>query len=156
MSVAVVRSRALAGLAAPPVSVEVHLGGGLPAVNLVGLPETEVREARDRVRAALQNANFDFPSRKVTVNLAPADLPKDSSRFDLPIAIGVLCAAGLLPPKALDQVELVMAIEDEFGIEIDDDTAENRLTSPQAVLEYVAGIKNVPIPAATGENGTSA
>ena len=79
MSVAVVRSRALAGLAAPPVEVEVHIAGGLPGVNLVGLPETEVREARDRVRAALQNANFEFPARKVTVNLAPADLPTGCS-----------------------------------------------------------------------------
>ncbi len=105
MSVAVVRSRALAGLAAPPVSVEVHLGGGLPAVNLVGLPETEVREARDRVRAALQNANFDFPSRKVTVNLAPADLPKESGRFDLPIALGILAASGQIPTTALDRHE---------------------------------------------------
>jgi magnesium chelatase family protein len=105
MSVAVVRSRALAGLAAPPVSVEVHLGGGLPAVNLVGLPETEVREARDRVRAALQNANFDFPSRKVTVNLAPADLPKESGRFDLPIALGILAASGQIPAAALERHE---------------------------------------------------
>ncbi|MFO1307619.1 MAG: YifB family Mg chelatase-like AAA ATPase [Burkholderiales bacterium] len=105
MSVAVVRSRALAGLAAPPVSVEVHLGGGLPAVNVVGLPETEVREARDRVRAALQNANFDFPSRKVTVNLAPADLPKESGRFDLPIALGILAASGQVPAAALDRHE---------------------------------------------------
>ena len=105
MSVAVVRSRALAGLAAPPVSVEVHLGGGLPAVNLVGLPETEVREARDRVRAALQNANFDFPSRKVTVTLAPADLPKESGRFDLPIALGILAASGQIPAAALERHE---------------------------------------------------
>jgi len=105
MSVAVVRSRALAGLAAPPVSVEVHLGGGLPAVNIIGLPETEVREARDRVRAALQNANFDFPSRKVTVNLAPADLPKESGRFDLPIALGILAASGQIPSTALDRHE---------------------------------------------------
>ena len=105
MSVAVVRSRALAGLAAPPVSVEVYLGGGLPAVNIVGLPETEVREARDRVRAALQNANFDFPARKVTVNLAPADLPKESGRFDLPIALGILAASGQIPSAALDRYE---------------------------------------------------
>jgi magnesium chelatase family protein len=105
MSVAVVRSRALAGLAAPPVNVEVYLGGGLPAVNIVGLPETEVREARDRVRAALQNANFDFPARKVTVNLAPADLPKESGRFDLPIALGILAASGQIPSAALDRHE---------------------------------------------------
>ena len=105
MSLAVVRSRALAGIAAPPVSVEVHLGGGLPAFNLVGLPETEVREARDRVRAALQNANFEFPASKVTVNLAPADLPKESGRFDLPIALGILAASGQVPGRALDRHE---------------------------------------------------
>jgi magnesium chelatase family protein len=105
MGVAVVRSRALAGLAAPPVSVEVHLAGGLPGVNLVGLPETEVREARDRVRAALQNANFEFPARRITVNLAPADLPKESGRFDLPIAVGILVASGQVAATALDRHE---------------------------------------------------
>src|SRR5213075_353919 len=99
MAVAVVRSRALAGVHAPVVSVEVHLAGGLPGVRLVGLPEAEVREARDRVRAALQNAQFEFPARKVTVNLAPADLPKESGRFDLPIALGVLAATGQLPSE---------------------------------------------------------
>ncbi len=105
MPVAVVHSRALAGLAAPRVDVEVHLAGGLPAFNLVGLPEAEVREARDRVRAALQNARFEFPARKITVNLAPADLPKESGRFDLPIAIGILVATGQLPADALEAHE---------------------------------------------------
>jgi magnesium chelatase family protein len=101
MSLAVVHSRALAGLDAPPVAVEVHLAGGLPAFSLVGLPDTEVKESRERVRAALQNAQFDFPARKITVNLAPADLPKESGRFDLPIAIGILAATGQLPAAAL-------------------------------------------------------
>jgi len=105
MAVAVVRSRALAGVHAPVVSVEVHLAGGLPGVRLVGLPEAEVREARDRVRAALQNAQFEFPARKVTVNLAPADLPKESGRFDLPIALGILAATGQIPAAALAQYE---------------------------------------------------
>ena len=90
MTLAVVHSRALAGMHAPPVTVEVHLANGLPSFAIVGLPEAEVREARDRVRAALQNAGFDFPARHITVNLAPADLPKESGRFDLPIAIGIL------------------------------------------------------------------
>ena len=101
MSLAVVLSRGLAGLDAPLVTVEVHLAGGLPAFNLVGLPDTEVRESRDRVRAALQNAQFEFPARKITVNLAPADLPKESGRFDLPIAIGVLAATKQIPDGAL-------------------------------------------------------
>ena len=105
MAVAVVRSRALAGVQAPVVTVEVHLAGGLPGVRLVGLPEAEVREARDRVRAALQNAQFEFPARKVTVNLAPADLPKESGRFDLPIALGILAATGQIPAAALDPYE---------------------------------------------------
>lgn len=105
MSLAVVLSRGLAGLDAPLVTVEVHLGNGLPAFNLVGLPETEVKEARDRVRAALQNAGFEFPVRKITVNLAPADLPKESGRFDLPIALGVLAASGQLPLQAFEHCE---------------------------------------------------
>ena len=101
MSVATVASRALAGIDAPEVSVEVHLGPGLPAFHIVGLPDTEVREARDRVRAALNHAHFEFPARRITVNLAPAELPKDSSRFDLPIALGILAASGQLDPQAL-------------------------------------------------------
>src|SRR5512144_984449 len=105
MALAVLHSRALAGVHAPPVTVEVHLAGRLPAFNLVGLPDTEVREARERVRAALQNSRFEFPARKITVNLAPADLPKESGRFDLPIAIGILAASGQLPVAVLATVE---------------------------------------------------
>jgi magnesium chelatase family protein len=105
VSLAVVISRALSGLDAPLVTVEVHLAGGLPAFNLVGLPDTEVKESRDRVRAALQNAQFEFPARKITVNLAPADLPKESGRFDLPIAIGILAATQQIPANALASYE---------------------------------------------------
>jgi magnesium chelatase family protein len=105
VSVAVVRSRALVGVSAPPVSVEVHLANGLPNFHLVGLPDTEVREARDRVRAALQNAGFEFPARRVTVNLAPADLPKESGRFDLPIALGILAATEQIPTPPLERYE---------------------------------------------------
>src|SRR5258708_33319882 len=101
MAVAVLHSRALSGFDAPPVTVEVHLAGGLPAFHLVGLHDTEVKESRERVRAALQNAQFDFPARRVTVNLAPADLPKDSGRFDLPIALGVLAATGQIESARL-------------------------------------------------------
>src|SRR5256714_1332776 len=102
MSVATVASRALSGVQAPEVTVEVHLGPGLPAFHIVGLPDAEVREARDRVRAALNHAHFEFPARRITVNLAPAELPKDSSRFDLPIALGILAASGQLEPQALE------------------------------------------------------
>jgi magnesium chelatase family protein len=105
MSLAVVYSRALAGMDAPQVTVEVHLGNGLPSFTIVGLPEAEVKEAKDRVRAALQNARFEFPARRITVNLAPAELPKDSSRFDLPIALGILAASGQLAPEALGEFE---------------------------------------------------
>jgi len=105
MTVATVASRALAGIDAPEVTVEVHLGPGLPAFHIVGLPDTEVREARDRVRAALNHARFEFPARRITVNLAPAELPKDSSRFDLPIALGILAASGQLMPEALEGME---------------------------------------------------
>lgn len=106
MGLAITRSRALRGLSALPVRVETHLANGLPTFTIVGLPAATVRESRDRVRAAIIESGFEFPSRRITVNLAPADLPKDSSRFDLPIAVGILCAAGLLPPPVLDRVEL--------------------------------------------------
>jgi magnesium chelatase family protein len=105
MTVATVASRALSGVQAPEVTVEVHLGPGLPAFHIVGLPDAEVREARDRVRAALNHAHFEFPARRITVNLAPAELPKDSSRFDLPIALGILAASGQLELQALDGQE---------------------------------------------------
>src|ERR1700741_3138590 len=101
MTVATVASRALAGVEAPEVTVEVHLGPGLPSFHIVGLPDAEVREARDRVRAALNHTHFEFPARRITVNLAPAELPKDSSRFDLPIALGILAASGQLEPEKL-------------------------------------------------------
>ena len=105
MKVAVVLSRGLAGLEAPLVRVEAHLGNGLPAFHIVGLPDTEVKESRERVRSALQTSCFEFPQRRITVNLAPADLPKESGRFDLPIAIGILAADGQLPLAALEGLE---------------------------------------------------
>lgn len=105
MAVAVVTSRALAGMHAPEVIVEAHLANGLPAFTLVGLPETEVKEARDRVRAAIQNARYEFPARRITVNLAPADLPKESGRFDLPIALAILAASGQIPGDKLKHAE---------------------------------------------------
>src|SRR3954470_6817200 len=95
MSLSLVQSRALVGLQAAAVTVEVHLANGLPSFFLVGLADTEVKEARERVRSALLNSGLEFPhNKRITVNLAPADLPKDSGRFDLPIAVGVLAASG--------------------------------------------------------------
>ena len=107
MSLSLVRSRTLLGLQARPVTVEVHLANGLPSFTLVGLAETEVKEARERVRSAIQNSGLEFPGNKrITVNLAPADLPKDSGRLDLPIALGILVASGQLqPPSDLETTE---------------------------------------------------
>ncbi|GAA3709135.1 YifB family Mg chelatase-like AAA ATPase [Oceanisphaera sediminis] len=107
MSLAVVFARASLGVVAPLVTVEAHLANGLPAFNIVGLPETTVKEARDRVRSALLNAGFEFPARRITVNLAPADLPKDGGRFDLPIAMAILAASGQIPTTSLEQLEFL-------------------------------------------------
>lgn len=105
MTLSIVRTRAGLGLEAPEVLVEVHLANGLPGITLVGLPETAVRESRERVRSALVNAGFDFPLRRITLNLAPADLPKEGGRFDLPIALGILVASGQIPAAALAETE---------------------------------------------------
>ncbi len=106
MALAIVTTRAGLGLEAPEVMVEVHLSNGLPGLTLVGLPETAVRESRERVRSALLNAGFDFPTtRRITVNLAPADLPKEGGRFDLPIALGILVASEQIPLSALEGLE---------------------------------------------------
>ncbi len=105
MSLAVLYSRALAGMQAPLVTVETHIANGLPSFNIVGLADTEVKESKDRVRAALQNAQFKIPAQRITINLAPADLPKESGRFDLPIALGILAATGQIPKDKLDQYE---------------------------------------------------
>jgi magnesium chelatase family protein len=107
MGLSLVHSRARAGARAPAVQVEVHVGGGLPRMSVVGLPSGAVCEAKDRVRAAIHCAQFDFPDGRTTVNLAPADLPKSGGRFDLPIALGVLAASGQLPLDALRDVEFV-------------------------------------------------
>ncbi len=107
MSLAIVYSRAMVGMSAPLVTVEVHIGGGLPNMHIVGLPETAVRESKDRVRSAISNAGFQFPGHRITINLAPADLPKEGGRFDLPIAIGVLAASGQLMAANLQDYEFV-------------------------------------------------
>ncbi|MCL1635897.1 YifB family Mg chelatase-like AAA ATPase [Luteimonas sp. SX5] len=140
MTLALVHSRARAGVAAPAVKVEVHLGGGVPRMSIVGLPEAAVREAKDRVRAAIQCAQFEFPARVITVNLAPADLPKDGGRFDLPIAIGILAASGQVPRDALDQYEFL----GELGL-----TGELRVIDgvlPAALAAAAAGRKLIVPP----------
>ncbi len=107
MSLAIVHTRARLGIDAPAVTVEVHLSNGLPSLSIVGLPETAVKESKDRVRSALINSQFEFPSRRITINLAPADLPKDGSRFDLAIAMGILAASGQVPEASLKKVEFI-------------------------------------------------
>lgn len=107
MALAQVLSRACVGVEAPLITVEVHLAGGLPCTSIVGMPETAVREARERVRAALQNSGFDYPVSRVTISLAPAELPKDGGGFDLPIALGILGAAGQIPAAALQDREFL-------------------------------------------------
>ena len=143
MNLALVHSRARSGVRAPAVRVEVYLAGGLPAMSIVGLPEAAVREAKDRVRAAIQCAQFEFPARRITVNLAPADLPKDGGRFDLAIALGILAASGQIPLDALHEYEFL----GELGL-----TGELRAVDgvlPAALATAAAGRKLI-VPAGNG------
>lgn len=103
MSLAILKSHALYGITAITIDVEIHLGNGLPSFKIVGLADTEVKESKDRVRAAIQTSHFEFPARRITVNLAPADLPKEGGRFDLPIALGILIASQQLPVQGLEE-----------------------------------------------------
>ncbi|MDX2464681.1 MAG: YifB family Mg chelatase-like AAA ATPase [Porticoccus sp.] len=107
MALAVIHTRAKCGIEAPAVTVEVHLSNGLPSLSIVGMPETAVKESKDRVRSALLNSHFDFPARRITVNLAPADLPKEGGRFDLAIALGILAASKQIPKEALSNYEVI-------------------------------------------------
>lgn len=116
MSLATVLSRASLGITAPPVQVEVHITGGLPKFAIVGLPEATVRESKDRVRSAIINSRFEFPRRRITVNLAPAELPKDGSRYDLPIAVGILAATGQLCHDRLHEHELIGELALDGGL----------------------------------------
>lgn len=116
MSLAIVYSRAQVGVDSPLVSVEVHLSNGLPSLSMVGLPETAVKESKDRVRAAIVNSYFEFPTRRITINLAPADLPKEGGRFDLPIALGILAASGQLPVADLARYEFMGELALDGGL----------------------------------------
>ena len=107
MPVATIYSRAQDGIHAPQVTVEVHLSRGLPSFSIVGLPETTVKESKERVRSAILNNQFEFPLSRITINLAPADLPKEGGRFDLPIALGILLASGQLPDRDIEQYEII-------------------------------------------------
>jgi len=107
MNVSIIYTRAQDGINAPLVTVEVHLSRGLPSFSMVGLPETTVKESKERVRSAILNNQFDFPLSRITINLAPADLPKEGGRFDLPIALGILIASGQLPENGIKDHEVI-------------------------------------------------
>jgi len=139
MSLATILSRAQNGLAADPVRVEVHLAAGLPGLSIVGLPEAAVRESKDRVRAAIANCGYQFPNRRITCNLAPADLPKDGGRFDLAIALGILAASGQVPPQRLENLEIlgelslsgeIMPVQGVLSAALKAAAAGNRLLVP--------------------------
>ena len=147
MGLALVHSRARVGVHAPEVRVEVHLGGGLPSMSIVGLPEAAVREAKDRVRAAIQCGQFEFPARRITVNLAPADLPKDGGRFDLAIALGILAASGQLSTEALDGWEFI----GELGL-----TGEIRAVDGVLAASLAAGRAGRKLIVAPGNGGEAA
>ena len=107
MGLAIIHSRACVGVEAPKVTVEVHISNGMPGFCLVGLPETTVKESRDRVRSAIINSRFEFPAKRITVNLAPADLPKEGGLFDLPIALGILPASEQIPVNELNNNDFI-------------------------------------------------
>jgi len=107
MSLAVIHSRACFGINAPLVTVEVHLSKGLPCMSIVGLASAEVKESKERVRSAIINSKFKFPASRITINLGPADLPKSSGRFDLPIALGILMASKQIKRKGIDKFEVI-------------------------------------------------
>ena len=107
MSLSILYSRAQVGIQAPLVTVETHLSNGLPHFSIVGLPEAAVKESKDRVRSAILSNGFEFPDRRITINLAPADLPKDGGRFDLPIALGILAATKQINSSELDHYEFI-------------------------------------------------
>jgi magnesium chelatase family protein len=160
MSLSVIHSRALLGLHAPEVQVEVHLANGLPSFTLVGLADTEVKEARERVRAALAQSGFAFPhNKRITVNLAPADLPKESGRFDLPIALGVLAAQGLIDPARLARCEFAgeLSLAGELrpvrgalalALAVRETGCARRLVLPAASAEEAAQVEGVDVRAA--------
>lgn len=154
MSLACIYSRARVGLSSPLVTVEVHLANGLPAFSIVGLPETSVKEAKDRVRSAIINCGYEFPAKRITINLAPADLPKEGGRFDLPIAVGILAASGQLPDVDLSNYEFagelalsgeLRAIIGEIPLAIASKKAQRKLIIPQVNGAQAAHVQDAKI-----------
>ena len=154
MSLSCVYSRAKIGLESPLVSVEVHLANGLPAFNIVGLPEASVKESKDRVRSAIINCGYEFPAKRITINLAPADLPKEGGRFDLPIAVGILAASEQLPPVDLSQYEFagelglsgeLRAIVGEIPVAMATSQSQRTLIIPMQNIEQASWVKQAKI-----------
>lgn len=154
MSLACIYSRARFGLESPLVTVEVHLANGLPAFNIVGLPETSVRESKDRVRSAIINCGYEFPAKRITINLAPADLPKEGGRFDLPIAIGILAASEQLPKVDLSDYEFagelslsgeLRSIVGEIPMAIASCDSKRTLIIPRGNAEQASWVKQAKI-----------
>ncbi|MBU2871880.1 YifB family Mg chelatase-like AAA ATPase [Colwellia sp. E2M01] len=154
MSLSCVYSRARIGLESPLVTVEVHLANGLPAFNIVGLPEASVKESKDRVRSAIINCGYEFPAKRITINLAPADLPKEGGRFDLPIAVGILAASEQLPPVDLSKYEFagelalsgeLRAIVGEIPVAIASCQDERTLIIPMQNIEQASWVKQAKI-----------
>lgn len=154
MSLSCVYSRASVGLESPLVTVEVHLANGLPAFNIVGLPEASVKESKDRVRSAIINCGYEFPAKRITINLAPADLPKEGGRFDLPIAVGILAASEQLPAVDLTQYEFagelalsgeLRAIVGEISVAMASSQSHRTLFIPQQNTEQASWVKQAKI-----------
>ena len=154
MSLSCVYSRARIGLESPLVTVEVHLANGLPAFNIVGLPEASVKESKDRVRSAIINCGYEFPAKRITVNLAPADLPKEGGRFDLPIAVGILAASEQLPAVDLSQYEFagelalsgeLRAIVGEIPVAMASSESKRTLIIPTHNIEQASWVKQAKI-----------
>ncbi len=152
MRLAVVYSRASLGIQAPLVTVETHLSAGLPGFTIVGLPETAVKESKDRVRSAILNSQFDFPSRRITINLAPADLPKEGGRFDLPIALGILAASQQIPCNALHTYEFVGELALSGKLHAIHGTLPVALASRKANRTLVLPLQNAEEAALPGDN----
>ncbi len=157
MELSIVNSRALDGIRAPLVQVETHLSNGLPCFHIVGMPETAVRESKERVRSALINSHFDFPDRRITVNLAPADLPKEGGRFDLPIALGILAASNQLDSKQLGNHEFLgelaldgslRAIPGAINAALEATAANRRLVVPPHSAQLAAHVPDSAVIAA--------
>lgn len=154
MSLATVYSRAECGIEAPLVTVEVLLSNGLPGLSIVGLPEAAVKESKDRVRGAIINSHFDFPMRRITVNLAPADLPKEGGRFDLPIALGILAASGQIPNDSLKAYEFIgelalsgelRSVKGALPVALQTNNAKRALFVANQNADEAALVKNVDV-----------